>query len=100
MKRVEKRNGRCIPEKGDVLWLQFSPQAGHKQAGRRLAICLFSKSYNEKTGLGLFCPITSKQKGYPFEVSLLDEVKKSYLKSIILTQELADTILMNKKNVE
>jgi len=64
------KNGKYIPERGDILWLQFSPQVGHEQAGKRPAICLSPKLYNEKTNLGLFCPITSKQKGYPFEVPL------------------------------
>jgi mRNA interferase MazF len=57
-----------IPAPGDVVWLEFTPQAGHEQAGRRPAMVLSKKTYNEKTGLGLFCPITSKIKGYPFEV--------------------------------
>jgi mRNA interferase MazF len=70
VKKLEKKNGKYIPEKGDILWLQFSPQAGHEQAGKRPAICLSPKLYNEKTNLGLFCPITSKRKGYPFEVPL------------------------------
>ena len=64
------KSGRYIPDRGDILWLQFSPQAGHEQAGKRPAICLSPKIYNGKTNLGLFCPITSKQKGYPFEVPL------------------------------
>ncbi len=68
--RLEKKSGKYIPERGDILWLQFSPQAGHEQAGKRPAVCLSPKIYNEKTNLGLFCPITSKQKGYPFEVSI------------------------------
>ena len=67
---VEKKSGKYVPERGDILWLQFSPQAGHEQAGKRPALCLSPKLYNEKTSLGLFCPITSKRKGYPFEVSL------------------------------
>ena len=70
VKGVEKKSGKYVPERGDILWLQFSPQAGHEQAGKRPAICLSPKLYNEKTNLGLFCPITSKQKGYPFEVPL------------------------------
>ena len=57
-----------IPAPGDVVWLEFTPQAGHEQAGRRPAMVLSQKTYNEKTGLGIFCPITSKIKGYPFEV--------------------------------
>jgi Growth inhibitor len=57
-----------IPEKGDIVWLDFTPQAGHEQKGRRPALVVSPKVYNQKTGLGLFCPITSKEKGYPFEV--------------------------------
>lgn len=57
-----------IPAPGDIVWLEFNPQAGHEQAGHRPAMVLSHKAYNEKTGLGIFCPITSKIKGYPFEV--------------------------------
>jgi mRNA interferase MazF len=66
----EKRSGSYVPDRGELLWLKFSPCAGHEQAGRRPAICLSPKSYNGKTGLALFCPITSRVKGYPFEVLL------------------------------
>lgn len=59
-----------VPKEGDVVWLEFSPQAGHEQAGHRPALVLSKRAYNEKTGLGIFCPITSKVKGYPFEVLL------------------------------
>ena len=61
---------RYVPERGDVVWLQFTPQAGHEQAGRRPAVTLSPRSYNDKVGLGLFCPVTSHVKGYPFEVRL------------------------------
>jgi mRNA interferase MazF len=61
---------RAVPERGDVVWLQFTPQAGHEQAGRRPAVTLSPRRYNEKVGLGLFCPVTSQVKGYPFEVRL------------------------------
>ncbi|TGE39865.1 endoribonuclease MazF [Desulfosporosinus fructosivorans] len=59
-----------FPDRGDVVWLQFNPQAGSEQAGKRPAVVLSPKEYNQKTGLALFCPITSKIKGYPFEVRL------------------------------
>jgi mRNA interferase MazF len=52
------------------VWLSFDPQAGHEQAGRRPAFVLSPEAYNRKTGLFLACPITSKVKGYPFEVAL------------------------------
>jgi mRNA interferase MazF len=57
-----------VPERGDIVWISLNPQAGHEQAGRRPAVVVSPKSYNGKVGLGLFCPITSKIKGYPFEV--------------------------------
>lgn len=62
------KKGKYIPDRGDIVLLNFMPQTGHKQNGRRPAIVLSPKEYNSKTGLALFCPITSKVKGYPFEV--------------------------------
>lgn len=59
-----------VPNRGDVVWLDFDPQAGHEQKGRRPAFVLSSESYNRIVGLGLFCPITNQEKGYPFEVSI------------------------------
>jgi mRNA interferase MazF len=59
-----------IPDRGDVVWIALNPQAGHEQAGRRPAVVVSPRSYNGKVGLGLFCPITSRAKGYPFGVAL------------------------------
>lgn len=59
-----------VPERGDVVRISLNPQAGHEQAGRRPAVVVSPRSYNGKVGLGLFCPITSRVKGYPFEVAL------------------------------
>lgn len=59
-----------VPNRGDAVWLQFNPQAGSEQAGRRPALVISPKSYNGKVGLALLCPITSRVKGYPFEVRL------------------------------
>ena len=59
-----------IPERGDAVWINFNPQAGHEQAGRRPAVVLSPGAYNRKVGLAVFCPITSRVKGYPFEVVL------------------------------
>ena len=52
------------------MWLQFNPQAGHEQAGRRPALVLSPAAYNGKVGLAVLCPITSQSKGYPFEVAI------------------------------
>ncbi|MBP7096921.1 MAG: type II toxin-antitoxin system PemK/MazF family toxin, partial [Spirochaetia bacterium] len=59
-----------VPEQGDLVWLDFNPQAGHEQRGRRPAVVLSKQAYNRKVGLAIFCPVTSKGKGYPFEVEL------------------------------
>lgn len=57
-----------VPERGDAVWLDFNPQAGHEQAGRRPAVISSPSAYNQRVKLALSCPITSRVKGYPFEV--------------------------------
>ncbi len=59
-----------IPERGELVWLDFALQSGREQAGRRPALVLTPSSYNKRSGLAIFCPITSQVKGYPFEVPL------------------------------
>ena len=56
------------PKRGDVVWLSFEPQAGHEQAGHRPALTLSPESYNRRIGMGVFCPITTRVKGFPFDV--------------------------------
>ena len=59
-----------IPERGDLVWINFNPQRGHEQANKRPAVVLSPRSYNEKSSLALMCPVTTRVKGYPFEVLL------------------------------
>ena len=59
-----------VPDAGDIVWLDFDPQAGREQAGRRPAVVLSPQYFNQKTGVAFFCPITSKIKGYRFHVLL------------------------------
>jgi len=59
-----------VPERGHVVWLNFTPHAGHEQGGRRPALVLTPSAYNGLTGLMLAAPVTSRVKGYPFEVAL------------------------------
>jgi mRNA interferase MazF len=66
-----------IPNRGDIIWITFNPQAGHEQAGRRPALVLSPSVYNDKVGLAILCPITSQVKGYPFEVLIPDGLKIS-----------------------
>jgi mRNA interferase MazF len=63
---------RYVPDRGDLVWLEFDPQKGHEQAGHRPAVVLSPRAYNHKAALALFCPITSRIKSYPFEVVLPD----------------------------
>lgn len=72
------------PGRGDLVFISFSPQSGHEQAGNRPAIVLSPKSFNQATGFAVFCPITSKQKGYPFEVKLPDDL---LIHGVILTDQ-------------
>jgi mRNA interferase MazF len=58
------------PERGEVVWLSFSPQAGREQAGRRPALVLTPTPFNSRIGLAFVCPATSRGKGYTFEVAL------------------------------
>lgn len=71
-----------IPRRGDIVLLNFNPQAGREQAGIRPALVISPFDYNKKVGLALFCPITRHIKGYPFEV-LLPENQKT--KGVILS---------------
>ena len=97
---------RYVPEAGDIVWLNFTPQAGHEQAGHRPALVLSPASYNDKTSLLICCPLTTQIKNYPFEVLiagtpqnvvLADQVKildwrarKAVRKGAVSVEELAD----------
>ena len=74
-----------VPGEGDLIWVNFSPQVGHEQAGRRPAVVLSPRLYNQNAGLLIACPITSKVKGYPFEVSM---PSASRIQGVILADHL------------
>jgi mRNA interferase MazF len=76
---------RYVPKRGDVVWLHFNPQTGHEQAGRRPAVVLSPESYNHKTSLALFCPVTHQVKGYPFETPLPPE---SSVRGVVLCDQI------------
>jgi mRNA interferase MazF len=58
------------PARGDVIWINFKPKTGHEQSGKRPGIVLSPQAYNKAVGFMLCCPITTKKKGYPFEVTI------------------------------
>ena len=84
-----------IPDRGDMVWLDFNPQLGHEQRGRRPALTVSFKAYNEKIGLALFCPITSKEKGYPFEVV----IRSKKIKGSVLSDQIK-SLDWRERNVE
>ncbi|WP_053379430.1 endoribonuclease MazF [Nitrospira moscoviensis] len=73
-----------VPDRGDIVWLQFTPQAGHEQAGHRPALVLSPANYNRASGLMICCPMTSQKEGYPFEVVVTDEPDH---KSLVLADQ-------------
>ena len=68
-----------VPDAGDIVWLQFDPQADHEQAGHRPALVLSPAAYNGKTGLMQCCPMTTQIKGYPFEVRIAGDTDSAVL---------------------
>jgi len=86
------------PDVGDIVWVNFTPQSGKEQAGQRPALVLSPRSYNTKSGLMIVCPITSKSKGYVFEVALPDGlavngvVLADHVKSIDWTSRSANIV--------
>jgi len=72
-----------IPDRGDIIWLEFDSQKGHEQKGRRPGIVLSKKEYNQKSNLAIICPITSKIKDYPFEVRI-----SSTIQGVILSDQI------------
>lgn len=72
------------PERGDIVWIDFDPQVGHEQAGRRLALILSPLSYNGRIGLVLLCPITTRAKNYIFEVGLPEGLP---VKGVVLSDQ-------------
>ncbi|MBU0648484.1 endoribonuclease MazF [Patescibacteria group bacterium] len=75
---------KYIPTRGDLIWLNFSPQKGREQSGRRPAFVLSPKIYNQKVGLVIVCPVTTKAKNYPFEVTLTTRK----ISGVILTDQI------------
>ncbi|MGD9548628.1 MAG: endoribonuclease MazF [Candidatus Krumholzibacteriia bacterium] len=69
------RSSGYIPDRGDIVRIQFNPQAGSEQAGHRPALVVSPRAYNGKVGLAIFCPLTNHVKGYPFEVEIPEGCK-------------------------
>jgi mRNA interferase MazF len=86
-----------IPDRGDIVWLQFNPQAGHEQAGHRPALVLSPINYNRASGLMLCCPMTSQRKGYPFEVVASEDPHQT---SVVLADQVKSLDWKTRKAVK
>lgn len=86
-----------VPDRGDIVWLQFNPQAGHEQAGHRPALVLSPASYNRRSGLMLCCPMTGQRKGYPFEVMVAAETDRQ---SVVLADQVKSLDWRTRKAVK
>lgn len=83
-----------IPARGDLVWLDFDPQAGREQAGRRPAIVLSELEFNERTGFAVVCPITSQSKNYAFEVPIPEGLPFT---GVVLTDQFKSLDVRNRK---
>jgi mRNA interferase MazF len=88
-------NDSYIPDRGDIVWLNFNPQTGHEQKGKRPALVISSKEYNRKVNLGLFCPITRQEKNYPFEV----KIKNEKINGVVLSDQIK-SLDWTRRNIE
>ncbi|MEK7066458.1 MAG: endoribonuclease MazF [Patescibacteria group bacterium] len=82
-----------IPERGDLVWVNFNPTRGHEQSGKRPALVISTVGYNSKTNLAIVVPITSKEKGYPFEVGFLS----SEIKGVVLSDQVRNIDWKDRK---
>jgi mRNA interferase MazF len=91
------RKTAYVPDRGDIVWLQFNPQAGHEQAGHRPALVLSPANYNRASGLMLCCPMTSQKKGYPFEVMISNDPHRT---SVVLADQVKSLDWKTRKAIK
>ena len=88
-----------VPDAGDIVWLQFDPEAGREQAGHRPAVVLSPASYNGRAGMIVCCPTTTRIKGYPFEVALTGAPARVVLADQVKSQDWRARNAMRKGRV-
>jgi mRNA interferase MazF len=84
---------KFTPQSGDIIWLNFNPQAGHEQAGFRPALVISEMPYNKKTGLAVCCPITRTVRNNPFEV----QIEIEGITSVVLSDQIKSIDLKARK---
>ncbi len=83
-KPAQKAVSAQAPAQGEIIWIDFDPQSGHEQSGRRPALVVSQTVYNQRVGRAFVCPVTSKVKGYPFEVP----IQTKSVKGVVLSDHL------------
>ncbi|MDX9744609.1 MAG: type II toxin-antitoxin system PemK/MazF family toxin [Arcobacteraceae bacterium] len=86
---------KYIPDQGDIVALSFDPQSGHEQKGRRPAIIVSNKVFNQHLGLAFACPITNTKRDFPFHIEVLSE----NISGFIMTEQLK-SIDYNARNIK
>lgn len=84
------------PEKGDIVWLNFSPQSGHEQMGRRPAIIVSNTLFNKKTGLSMVCPITSTNRQFPLHIEIKELTR---IKGFVMIEQIK-SVDFKSRNIE
>jgi mRNA interferase MazF len=86
---------KYIPEQGDIVALSFDPQSGHEQKGRRPAIIISNKTFNQYLGLSFACPITNTKRDFPFHI----KVKSENITGFIMAEQMK-SIDYNSRNIK
>jgi len=86
---------KYVPEQGDIVALNFDPQSGHEQKGRRPAIIISNKTFNQHLGLAFACPITNTKRDFPFHVKVQSDNITGYIMS-----EQMKSIDYNARNIK
>jgi mRNA interferase MazF len=96
---LAKKSGKLyIPDRGDIVWLNFDPSEGKEIRKKRPALTLSPKAYNAKVGLGIFCPITNHKKDYPFEVNIVS-IPAKVVEGVVLADH-AKSMDWQQRNVQ
>jgi mRNA interferase MazF len=83
-------------KQGDIIWLDFDPQTGHEQKGRRPALVISNETFNNFSSLAIVCPITNTNKNHPFHVKL---DKRTKTKGVVLSDQ-SRTLDIKARNYE
>ena len=86
---------KYIPEQGDIVTLNFDPQSGHEQKGRRTAVIISNKIFNQHLGLAFACPVTNTKRDFPFHI----EIESKNITGFIMGEQMK-SIDYNSKNIK